>query len=220
MGKMIHRSKEQAANHLREIGVNIRPERIERVYPTHFPEREVVRVLGERGEQKVIKVRPDDPQGKARRESRNLEVLFKSYRFAGCTFPEEETVRIEKSEHMKFNMSFLGLSLGELGQQLDLQQRGYSGAQEDVIFSGFQRHYADYLLRRLKLSHREFAEKEGYVHGDMFQAQHPNNIVYHELEDSLFLVAEALGRTTTERLEVFNKQVEKVHKWVIDNLVV
>jgi hypothetical protein len=221
MSEVLRYTRSETAQYLEEIGYPINEERIKQVYPIHFPKRRVLRIAGPHaGADSILKVRPLNEEGKGERELKRLNLLFESYRHGGCKFPEVEEERLEDSGFIVFKMSYLGPNLGELGNSMDLIELGYA-IQDEVVFNGFSKSYAEYLLHNLERSHRQFAKEEGYIHGDLFQGHQPNNVVYFEPYDHLFFVdAEALGEVTNARRQRFDQQFELVTNWVMDNLVI
>ena len=220
MSELIHHKPDEVVKFMEEIGYPVPREEIQQVYPIHFPERRVLRVSGLHPEaDMVLKVRPLDQNRDALEEQKKLQLLFNSYRYAGCVFPAVEAIILKETGYVVFKMSYLGPNLGELGVAMDLDMLGYP-PENEIEFEGFSQDHALSLLDQMERAHREFTRDHGLLHGDMAQNGTPNNIVYYKPFEQLFLVdAEALTPATDKGFTRFNEQMEAVRAWVLRSLI-
>jgi len=117
-------------------------------------------------------------------------------------------------------MSYLGVDITALAQELDLKDRGEM-SERNSWFEGFNSDEVGLLVDQLRKSQIDFLNRYGLVHGDMFTAAGPNNIVYNNYYRRLYLVdAEALGDADEWRIDRFEKQIDQVAEWMHEMLYV
>lgn len=192
-----------------EIGYPLSSDDVDHVFRVHFDDRRVIRV-----DDRVLKARPLGD--KAEKEASQAQTLISSYRFSGGHFPGVHTHRFEDSDYLIIDMPHIGYSLKELGTSLDYQDLGYDGEiQREYTFTGFRQQHIQNLVDNLERAHRNFSDRHGLIHGDLFQVGSPNNILYNPSIDRLLLIdAEALGQATPERIQRFEKQMGRVEEWM------
>lgn len=219
MSEAVSSSPEETANFLEKIGHPVLRQRIIEVFPVSFPERRVLRVRDDSNEgSRVLKVRPDDAE--AQEEVEKLKPLLASYRFAGAHFRYLQTQHLFVSGYLVINMPYLGRDLIKLGTDLDMLNLGQVEPNE-VTFRGFPNDQIRKLVDNLQRAHISFAQKYGLIHGDVIQERAPNNVVYHDALNKLFLVdAEALAQTDETTTNRFLQQLSGVEEWMCENLLV
>lgn len=190
--------------------------RLVQTYPLYHRDRQVFRVHEENGSDVVIKIRKSD-EG-AIREAGRITKLVASYRYSGGHFPT--VFQKEFGGKTAVRMPFLGHSLSELGQLMDLTEFGYPPTEGDLPFTGLHPEEIEVLIERLRHSHLNFAEKERLIHGDLkHQGRSPTNVVYKPDSRILYLVdGEALSPLTDETLTRFNDQLDDVKEWMYASL--
>lgn len=185
-------------------------------YRLYHRDRQVFRVIHPDGQDQVVKVRKKDNDGL--REANQVAKLVASDRYLGGHFPTVSSVNI--GDRIAIQMPFLGFSLHELAEIMDLQTMGYPPGENSFPFSGFTPEEIEASIRRLRNGHLRFAASSGIIHGDItFHTKTPNNIVYHPSIGRLFLVdGEALTPHTDEAETRFTDGVECVREWMYSNL--
>ncbi len=167
MAEVVYSNPIESSDFLQKAGFHIKPEQIIEVYPGYFSDRRVIRVASSgRENSRVIKVRPFD--GFAQREIESLKPLLSSYRFSGTHFGHLKTDHPWGSKFVAINMPYLGVDLARLGGDLDMQELGYDNDNQ-TYFQGFTDQQITYLIRELRLSQANFAQRYGIIHGDVFQ---------------------------------------------------
>lgn len=186
------------------------PDKIVEVFPCYHRHRVVFRYLSEAQHDRVIKIRPDNLH--AKEEIRKLQFLLSLYHTQGVRVPRLETTTNSSSSII--SMPYLGIDLSQIAQTADLIELNYLTPSPGLI-SGFSIAHIDQLIKRLKHSHLKFAQERQIIHGDLFQHNAPNNIVYHSSTNQLLLVdAEALGTVDQETEGRFLEQISLVEAWM------
>jgi len=223
-----HRPSPERVGHFIEQNLerHIDPSQIWEVYP-------VVKnnLVFRYGEHTVTKIRPEktpEARQKAIIEIENLRTLQTLYNERGYIFLTPVTIS-EVNGFMVIDMPYLGENVGHLVQDLD--RREFGEKVEESAFAGFGRNYAERLITQLRSDLEIFANRYGYMHGDLFhQGEGPNNIVYNkdldrllviDVEDLINLNDGSLRREQKQDIQKNAwKQLNQATDWILKNMVV
>jgi len=211
---VFHQPKETIIDMLRKAGNTLLTEEdILEVYPCYFPDRMVFRIKDEHdGSERVVKGRPSDSA--ALKELEYYSNLVEYYDLGGFVFRQT----MDKS-YIFFDMPWFGYDMNKLQTHLFFLEYEGEGVLEHE-FTGFTREQVKMYIEKLKVDFSKIAEKYGLIHGDLFQRNRPNNILWHPECDKFILIdSEAFARISPETIERFNTQMVKVEEWMYDHLL-
>lgn len=210
MSEVIRPSATDIGLFMSEIGQFITPDSITEVYPGYFRNRRVFRI-----DKRVFKVRPND--GEANQEITKLRKLIPYYRNILPDLSDVEVFTRRSSPWSVVSMPFLGTNICHLATELDLVRLGYDDSPE--TFTGFTEPTIKTLLHELGRDQVDIEKQLGLIHGDIFQNNSPNNIVYNADINRLLMVdAEALAEPDNRRHQLFGDQVGRLRKWMFETL--
>jgi hypothetical protein len=224
MAEMNEYSPNDASLFLSRIQFPVPEDQIREVFPCFFPDRRVLHVNGpflghEPHDERVLKVRPTSYATKE--EVRKLTLLLASDRYGGGLKGRAgiHIHEIGPSKYTVIDMPYLGVDLHKLAMKLDMIDLGYEEPDPNG-FVGFTDRELMKILKILRTSHMEFAEKTGIIHGDLIQNGAANNIVYDaKRKRLLFVDAEAMTDTTEESIARFTDQMAQLEQWMCKNVL-
>ena len=188
-----------------------------KAYPLFHTGRQVIRLKEKQGEDVVLKIRANNEAGLL--EAQKIALLIDSYRMMDRNrFPS--VMRGDLKDRIAIRMPFLGHSLYELAQFMDLNELGYLPKQGEDAFFGFSSDEIENMISQLSDQHHAFAGINGYVHGDLkLGVRSPSNVVYNPNTNGLLLIdGEALGPLSVDSLARFDTQISELRDWMHSNL--
>lgn len=194
-------------NFFKKIGYSVPKGEIVKIFPGYFPDRRVFCLKADK-EERVIKLRPASEA--AEKELAHMRKLEVSYSMSHLRLRGSNGAVIANSKYFVLDMPYLGCSLGELAEKLDMNDQG---VQTD--FNGFSTKEIDNLVNAFERDHFNFTRLYGLIHGDIT----PNNILWNSTANRLVLIdGEALSPCDDEKRITFSSKLSDVREWIFYNL--